>query len=113
MKRYENIPEHVLESTPQYEPLLKNRKIKRATLLETAELNGPLDVDYSVVSYTEELWSLGTKLWNLSQQYYGDPSFYWVIGIYNGKPTDAHWRIGDVVMIPYPVEAVAESLGYV
>jgi hypothetical protein len=34
---------------------------------------------------------------------------WWLIGWYNQKPTEAHFKIGDTVLIPLPLE---EILGY-
>jgi len=58
----------------------------------------------------EHVWSKVDKLFKLSIQYYGTKEFWWVIGIINKKPTDAHYQIGDVVYIPSNPGAVAEAL---
>ena len=51
-------------------------------------------------------WKQGTHMWRLASEFYGDYSLYWVIAMYNGKPTDAHWKIGEKVRIPFPVGRV-------
>ncbi len=48
----------------------------------------------------EHIWSQGDKLYKLAERYYGDKTFFWMIGLYNKKPTDAHFEYGDVVKIP-------------
>lgn len=54
----------------------------------------------------KHIWSEGDKYHKLSTQYYQDPTFWWVIARFNGKPTEAHLNIGDVVYIPIPFERI-------
>ena len=58
--------------------------------------------DFLATSYNtvEHVWSQGDKLYKLANVYYGDKNLFWVIGLYNNKPTDAHFNFGDVVFIP-------------
>ena len=46
------------------------------------------------------LWMRSDKLHKLSQKYYGTNEYWWVISIFNKKPTDTHFTIGDEVYIP-------------
>lgn len=52
------------------------------------------------LTYIEEVWSYDTKLYKLASMYYGDTTLWWIIGIVNNKPTDIHWKPGDIVKIP-------------
>ena len=54
-------------------------------------------------------WTVGDRLYKLAAEYYGDPEMWWLIGWYNQKPTEAHFKIGDTVLIPLPWEDI---LGY-
>ena len=63
------------------------------------------------LNYSETVWQSNTKLWKLSEANYGDPSFWWVIALFNNKPTDAHFKLGDIVMIPTPLEKVLSFTG--
>lgn len=49
---------------------------------------------------TEHVWSHGDKLYKLANQYFGDRNLFWIIGLFNNKPTDSHYSYGDVVYIP-------------
>ena len=49
---------------------------------------------------TKHTWSMGDRLFKLSYTYYGTYDLWWVIALWNGKPTDAHYSYGDVVEIP-------------
>jgi hypothetical protein len=110
--RYDDSTEFYLPRDARYNKLLKKRKIEGARMLETPLLNSPASLDFSIVDEVQEIWGVGTKLWKLAANHYGDGTLYWVIALYNGKPTDAHWAIGDIIYIPFPYEYVVEALGY-
>ena len=108
--RYNNSEIITINDAGPYSKILSKRKIKNAILLSTPVHGGPHDLDFSIVTESQEMWSVGTKLWKLASKHYGDGGLYWVIGLYNMKPTDAHWKIGDPVYIPHPHEYVADML---
>tara|TARA_R110001592_G_scaffold46371_2_gene147581 strand:+ start:1680 stop:2009 length:330 start_codon:yes stop_codon:yes gene_type:complete len=51
-------------------------------------------------STTEHVWSHGDKLYKLADRFFGDKSLFWIIGLFNNKPTDAHYSYGDIVYVP-------------
>ena len=56
-----------------------------------------LQNDYQIV---EHIWSHGDKLYKLAHKYFGDRNLFWIIGLFNNKPTDSHYLYGDIVYIP-------------
>lgn len=94
-----------------YSKILKNRSGSSVTLESTVSLPSPstLMLDDKITEKSV-LWTQGTKLWKLAADHYGDGTLYWVIGLYNEKPTDAHWKPGDVVYVPFPLEYVMAYL---
>ena len=58
------------------------------------------DFDEDSYSFIEHVWSHGDKLYKLAQRYYGDKDMFWMIALYNKKPTDSHYKYGDIVEIP-------------
>ena len=102
-----------LRRTPQYDILLKKRNIREATeFYSTTILGDPNLFNPAVLEITTESWGFHTKMFRLAHKYYGDSQYYWVIGLFNQKPTDAHWSIGDTIYIPTPLEYVVELLGF-
>ena len=51
----------------------------------------------------EHVWSHGDKLYKLANIYYGNKNLFWAIGLFNNKPTDSHYKYGDVVFIPIEI----------
>lgn len=57
----------------------------------------------------KEVWKLGDRLSKYSEKYYKNPELWWVIGMYNKKPTDAHFKIGDIFYIPLNLDFLFEE----
>ena len=36
------------------------------------------------------MWKLGDRFYKLADQYYGDPTLWWIIAWYNRMPTESH-----------------------
>lgn len=56
------------------------------------------------------VWSYGDSLHKLSQRNYGTFDYWWVIALVNGKPTDAHYSLGDEVFIPRNPRQITEMI---
>lgn len=74
-------------------------------------LEYPSYEDLASMNFTYDTWSMGSRLHKLSEKYYGNPSYWWVIGFYNKRPVDADYSIGDVLKIPTSLEDALEKLG--
>lgn len=66
------------------------------------------DLDFT---FTEIYWSEGDRLYKLSNEYYNSTRFWWVIAFFNQKPTDADYKVGDLVLIPTPLENAISFMG--
>jgi nucleoid-associated protein YgaU len=60
-------------------------------------------LDLNIVAVT---WKRGVSLSKIAAKQYGDPKLWWVIAWYNKKPTDAHYKLGDKVYVPKPLETI-------
>ena len=52
----------------------------------------------------------GDAYWKISNYFYGDPSYWWVIASFNRKPTLSHLRPGDIIKVPLDLAAALEVL---
>jgi|TARA_R100000479_G_C6247156_1_gene150994 nucleoid-associated protein YgaU len=84
----------------------KSKDLRVLSHYETAEMVYPTPEEIQELDIVTVTWSTGTRLFKLANQFYGDPNLWWVIGFFNQKPTDAHYKIGDVISIPTPIERV-------
>tara|TARA_R100000231_G_scaffold139095_1_gene119215 strand:+ start:5330 stop:5665 length:336 start_codon:yes stop_codon:yes gene_type:complete len=97
MPFYTNRINKITLSKEKIEEFLVKRGIEKITFFENYEFSKTNKDAYVVI---EHIWSHGDKLYKLAHQYYGDKNSFWLIALFNNKPTDADYRYGDVVLIP-------------
>ena len=85
-----------------------DRGVKRIEHFDTAILGYPDMQEIENLNNLAVTWVASSRLYNLADEFYGDPEYWWVIAWYNKKPTEAHFQIGDVVYIPTPLDRVLE-----
>lgn len=90
--------EIMLLNFDSYFEILENRGLKLIRMRRTQTFDQAREVE--LVVSREHTWSHGDNLRRLSNFYYGDPQYWWVLGFVNKKPTDAHYYIGDSLYIP-------------
>tara|TARA_Y100000310_G_C20310973_1_gene636216 strand:+ start:143 stop:394 length:252 start_codon:yes stop_codon:yes gene_type:complete len=59
----------------------------------------------------KHMWVLGDHLYKLAAEYYGSPTYWWIIARFNQKPTEAHIKMGDTLYIPLPKDVIFEYYG--
>ena len=89
-----------------YADVFKQRKLNFIAQYTTPEFYEMTAAQRASLKRIPEVWKVGDKLWKYASIHYGDPRLWWVIGWYNLKPTDAHFEIGDSILIPVPVNKV-------
>ena len=86
-----------------YKDLMESRGRKIIAQYMTPTIYHPLEEDFEDLETVKHIWKVGDRFYKLSVQYYGDPSFWWIIAIFNQKPTESDLKIGDEVFIPLPL----------
>ncbi len=92
--------------TKQYQAYLRNRGVNNIIHYGRATLNELDDDQRERYSKRKHIFKHGDRLYKLSHQYYGDSAYWWIIAWFNNKPTDSHCKLGDEIMIPFPLEDV-------
>ena len=99
MSRYTNVP-LVKNDLDFYKEKLDSRYVDS---IVHHRPNTATSLNYDFVTdlkYVNKIWDSSTRLYKLAYDAYGDPTLWWIIGLVNKKPTDAHWKLGDVIYIP-------------
>jgi len=105
MSRYKSAKK-AINDNEFYEELLEDRNVKKIEQYRTPihpTLTSAVRNRYISLRH---VWTTGDSLWKLASKYYGDPKLWWVLAWYNEKPTESHFKVGGVVLIPKPVEEV-------
>ena len=91
----------------EYKSRFKN--LKHLQHLETTELRYPTFEELINFEIINRSWTTGDRFYKLASEYYGDPSYWWIIAWFNKKPTEHHVKLGDVIKIPQPLSSVLSS----
>jgi hypothetical protein len=97
MPEYYDKDKIVTNDDEMYEGLLESRGIKSFKHYRTKRFD---NINVKNIRSFKHTWSQGDTLHKLAVTFYGDAEFWWIIGFANGKPTDAHYTVGDDILIP-------------
>ena len=106
--RYSSDQRGLLDSD-HYKEYLNKRGLKHAVIHRTVSFDGLKDIEVQVSSY--ENWHAGSSLHKISQDLYGTLEFWWTIALVNSKPTDAHFKIGDPIIVPVQPQIIKNRIG--
>lgn len=91
----------------QLSKLFREKNIKFVRHYETPNISAPTADQMSNLYLINHVWATGDRYYKLSAKYYGDPKDWWIIALFNNKPTESHIKIGDIIVIPTPlIEAI-------
>ena len=95
-----------------YEFLRQKRgDVSSITQYNTIVMRNPSPAQRAAIATTTHIWKYGDRFYNLAHQQYGSSSYWWVIAWWNARPTEAHCRPGDLIMIPLDIENALIALG--
>jgi nucleoid-associated protein YgaU len=101
-----------VNNDPAYQRYLKKRGMKLIRQFDTPQFRHPSAADRSHFKRAQHVWGTGDRFYKLADDYYQDPEKWWVIALYNQKPTEFHVQPGQVIYIPYPLDSVLYYMGY-
>tara|TARA_R100000008_G_C3562933_1_gene157350 strand:- start:628 stop:963 length:336 start_codon:yes stop_codon:yes gene_type:complete len=106
----QNIFTNVREAYRRY--LEKTRGTKSIQQYDTPKFRHPSVEDTKNFNVINHIWGTGDRYFKLAHKYYDEPTMWWVIALYNQKPTEFDLKLGDVVYVPVPLESVLFYIGY-
>ena len=94
-----------------YKNIFKDRNIPFVDQYATNSLRYPTSLEMRELDIVQHMWTVGDRYWKLSTKFYGSPEYWWIIAWFNQKPTEGHVSIGDIVLIPNPLEDILGMYG--
>ena len=110
MSRYTNITVANNDSD-FYSPLAQKRGLKSIQHMQTVVLKNPEIFERINLATDTHVWKYGDRFYKLAHTYYNDSQLWWIIAWYNGYPTEANVKVGDVLDIPLNLEEIIKTLG--
>ena len=106
MSRYKN-SDVKRNNSELYKKLRKERGLPGAIeQYITNRRKAPTVDEIKTLNNVGHIWTTGDRLYKLADKYYNDPELWWIIAWYNNKPTEAHFKVGDLIQVPLPLERV-------
>ena len=97
---------------PAYKKYLKNRGMNKIIQYDTPKFVHPTAEDAANFSTVNHIWKTGDRFFKLAHKYYEDATKWWVIALYNQKPTEFEVSLGETVYVPVPLDVVMYYMGY-
>ena len=94
-----------------YGNILRKRGLKHINHYDTPILRHPNEEEIQELALATHIWKTGDSFWKLAHEHYDNPDYWWIIPWFNKKPTEFHFKLGDNVFIPLPLEDVLITLG--
>jgi nucleoid-associated protein YgaU len=89
-----------------YDDILRRKRIRSARQYSTLVLERIQSTTTNGIQEVTHIWTTGDRYYKLASQFYGRAELWWVIALYNQKPTEGHLKRGDLIRIPVPIELV-------
>lgn len=112
MSRYTNRNKVVVDKNevPYYRKQIENRNLNSVVFYRP---DNNLSLDYSFIleqEYLTFVWSINSRMHKYAYDVMGSSTLWWIIALVNKKPTDSHWKVGDVVYVPTKPEVFLRYL---
>lgn len=97
----------VLTNTNElYEKTLEERNVNSIRHYSTPEMSFPSVEENKNLTKIRHIWKTGDRYFKLAIEYYNSAQYWWVIAMFNQKPTEADLSVGDLVYIPLPLQDI-------
>jgi hypothetical protein len=90
----------------KYNKQFSKRNVPFITQYSTPRMIYPSDKEFGSLITEVIRWKVGDSFAKLAYKHYDDPELWWVIAWFNKKPADFLVKIGDEILIPFPLEDV-------
>ena len=95
-----------------YRRYLKKRGMKSIRQFDTPKFKHPTAEDMQNFQRIPHVWTSADRYYRLAHEYYGDSTKWWVIALFNQKPTEFHVKLGETVFIPTPLDSALYYMVY-
>ena len=93
-----------------YDEFFEDRDVNYIEQFRTGILSHPTVQQRARLETVKHVWGVGSRLYKLATTHYNDPTMWWIIAWYNMKPTEAHFKAGEIVYVPLPLDRVLAVL---
>ncbi|HAI41228.1 MAG TPA: hypothetical protein DCM40_25530 [Maribacter sp.] len=89
-----------------YEKTLEERNVSSIRYYSTPQMSYPPVEEIKNLTRVRHIWKTGDRFFKLAIEYYNSAQYWWVIAMFNQKPTEADLTVGDLIYIPLPLQDI-------
>ena len=89
-----------------YDNLFEERNVNSIRHYDTPKMTYPTTAEVQDLTRVRHIWKTGDRYFKLAIQYYGSAQYWWVIAMFNQKPTEADLAVGELIYVPTPLQDV-------
>jgi hypothetical protein len=92
------------------EELFDSRGVEKIKQYTTPTYKSPTDEDLLSIPYVTHYWTVGDRYFKLAQKHYNDHKLWYLIALFNRKPTESQIEVGEEIKIPTDIVLAMEIL---
>jgi nucleoid-associated protein YgaU len=95
---------------PMYVEIFEERNVNKIDQYRTKTLKNPSNKEINNLDLTKYYWQSNDDYYTVSEKFYGDSKYWYVIAQFNRIPFEGNIKVGDTLMIPRPLGRVLQVL---
>lgn len=100
----------VINDDDRYEDIFSKRGVSEIFLTSFEKIKKLRYKELNGVTLERYTWSSSDRFYKLSEKYYGDSVYWWIIAFFNRTPLETDVKIGQTIIIPTPLERIIEIM---
>jgi hypothetical protein len=89
----------------------QERGVNRVPQYKTGRFKALTPRQRSQLEVNSITWTAVSNLTKIAFDFYGSPQYWWIIALFNNRPLEADFKLGEIVYIPTPLEKVLSYYG--
>ena len=108
--RYNNSP-IIKNIAAEYNDFFDKRGVPYITQISFDKFKEMKISDTPGVQFEKHQWTSSDRFYKMAHQYYGDPTYWWVIAFWNHLPLESDVKLGQTLIVPMPIERILKAIG--
>tara|TARA_Y100000592_G_scaffold101100_2_gene185430 strand:- start:2433 stop:2762 length:330 start_codon:yes stop_codon:yes gene_type:complete len=100
----------IINGLEEYSSVFEEKNVESIRQYGTPNFQYPSAEQMRDLNLIRHIWKTGDKLFKLAYKHYGDPKLWYIIAWFNKRPTESHFKYGDVILVPHPLSLVTKML---
>lgn len=112
ISRYKNTD--VIKNTDEDYKKVFSTRFGKSGLIQrkTTKIKTPTQEEIDSLSYYVETWGIGSRIYKMAYENYGDSQYWWLIALFNNIGSEAEINYGDKIKIPSSLEDLITLYGF-